>query len=64
MKRLARRLAPMFVLAALSGPAVAQEEAPASADAGGSSGSPVVGYVIAGFLIAAGMFVLCKSARR
>lgn len=65
MSRLIRVVAPALLLACLGAPALAQEEAPLSPDAGGGSkGSPVVGYVVAAFLIGGGMFILCKSARR
>jgi hypothetical protein len=70
MTRLARTLRPLALALALGlTSATAYAQAPAdpanpNADEGGVGQGPVPGYIAAGLLSAAVVFVLCKSARR
>ena len=66
MRRLARTLRPLSLLAALALPAVARAQAPdPNAPPGAAEeGNPVPGYIATGMLGAGALFVLCKSARR
>jgi hypothetical protein len=68
MSRAVRWIAAPLLLAGLAlpvPPARAQDEFAVEGEAGGeASGTPIYGYLLASFLIAGGIFVLCKTARR
>ena len=67
MSRIARPVrlfALMLALGLQAATAFAQEPAPEAGEAKEEGPGPVPGYIASGFLGAASMFVLCKSARR